>query len=50
MQREDTTHRLSMTAFSLDAIARSRRALRARYGDKPVIYPPPPKTAFELKP
>lgn len=29
---------------------RREAALRARYGDKPVIYPPPPKTAFELKP
>lgn len=25
-------------------------ALRARFGDKPVVYPPMPKTAFELKP
>jgi len=25
-------------------------ALRARYGDKPVIYPPMPEGAFELKP
>ncbi len=29
---------------------RREAALRARYGDKPVIYPPPPKGAFELKP
>lgn len=29
---------------------RRRKALRARFGDKPVIYPPPPKGAFELKP
>jgi hypothetical protein len=25
-------------------------ALRARYGDKPVVYPPMPEGAFELKP
>lgn len=25
-------------------------ALRARFGDKPVVYPPMPKGAFELKP
>ncbi len=30
--------------------ARREAALRARYGDKPVIYPPPPTGAFELKP
>jgi hypothetical protein len=29
---------------------RRQAALRARYGDKPVIYPPPPIGAFELKP
>ena len=29
---------------------RREAALRARFGDKPVIYPPPPKGAFELKP
>lgn len=29
---------------------RREAALRARYGDRPVVYPPPPKTAFELKP
>lgn len=29
---------------------RRRTALRARFGDKPVVYPPPPKGAFELKP
>ncbi|MBG6117872.1 MULTISPECIES: hypothetical protein [unclassified Sphingobium] len=29
---------------------RRRKALRARFGHKPVIYPPPPKDAFELKP
>lgn len=29
---------------------RREAALRARYGDKPVIYPPPPQDAFELKP
>lgn len=29
---------------------RREAALRVRYGDRPVIYPPPPKTAFELKP
>lgn len=30
--------------------ARRDVALRARFGDKPVVYPPMPKTAFELKP
>ncbi|KEQ51647.1 hypothetical protein [Sphingobium chlorophenolicum] len=30
--------------------ARREAALRTRYGDKPVIYPPPPKGAFELTP
>lgn len=29
---------------------RRQTALRARFGDKPVVYPPMPKTAFELKP
>ena len=29
---------------------RREAALRARFGDKPVIYPPPPKSAFELQP
>ncbi|MES2988087.1 MAG: hypothetical protein V4808_09300 [Pseudomonadota bacterium] len=29
---------------------RRQAALLARYGDKPVIYPPPPEGAFELKP
>lgn len=29
---------------------RREAALRARFGDKPVVYPPPPKTAFELNP
>jgi hypothetical protein len=29
---------------------RRETALRAHYGDKPVVYPPPPKGAFELKP
>lgn len=29
---------------------RRQAALRARFGDKPVIYPPMPSTAFELKP
>ncbi|RYG35035.1 MAG: hypothetical protein EON93_07170 [Burkholderiales bacterium] len=29
---------------------RREDALRARYGDRPVIYPPPPYGAFELKP
>jgi hypothetical protein len=28
---------------------RRRAALYARFGDKPVIYPPLPETAFELK-
>lgn len=29
---------------------RRDEALRRRYGDKPIIYPPPPQGAFELKP
>ncbi|KAK0355519.1 hypothetical protein LTR94_008375 [Friedmanniomyces endolithicus] len=29
---------------------RRETVLRARFGDKPVIYPPPPKSAFELQP
>jgi hypothetical protein len=29
---------------------RRETALRARFGDKPVVYPPPPKGAFELNP
>ncbi len=29
---------------------RRDEALRKRYGDKPVVYPPPPEGAFELKP
>lgn len=29
---------------------RRQAALRARFGDKPVVYPPMPKGAFELKP
>ena len=29
---------------------RRETVLRARFGDKPVIYPPPPKNAFELQP
>ena len=29
---------------------RRQTALRARFGGKPVVYPPPPKTTFELKP
>lgn len=29
---------------------RREAVLRARYGDKPVIYPPPPEGAIELKP
>ncbi len=29
---------------------RRQAALRARFGDKPVVYPPPPRGAFELKP
>jgi hypothetical protein len=28
---------------------RRQAALRARFGDKPVVYPPMPKGAFELK-
>lgn len=31
-------------------IERRQAALRARFGDKPVVYPPPPRGAFELKP
>jgi hypothetical protein len=31
-------------------VDRREAALRARFGDKPVIYPPMPSTAFELKP
>ncbi|MBB3981816.1 hypothetical protein GGR44_001475 [Sphingobium fontiphilum] len=29
---------------------RRQTALRARFGDKPVVYPPIPEGAFELKP
>ncbi|RYD50530.1 MAG: hypothetical protein EOP60_11455 [Sphingomonadales bacterium] len=29
---------------------RRQAALHARYGDKTVVYPPPPEGAFELKP
>lgn len=29
---------------------RRETVLRARFGDKPVVYPPPPKSAFELQP
>lgn len=32
------------------SLERRQAALRARFGDKPVVYPPMPKTAFELKP
>lgn len=37
---------------NVDEIDSERRqsALRARFGDKPVVYPPPPTGAFELKP
>lgn len=37
---------------NVETISMERRqaALRARFGDKPVVYPPMPKTAFELKP
>lgn len=37
---------------NVETISMERRqsALRARFGDKPVIYPPMPSTAFELKP
>lgn len=37
---------------NVDIVDGERResALRARFGDKPVVYPPPPKGAFELKP
>lgn len=31
-------------------VERREVALRARFGDKPVVYPPMPDTAFELKP
>lgn len=36
----------------VETISMERReaALRARFGDKPVVYPPMPNTAFELKP
>lgn len=36
---------------NVDIVDSERRqtALRARFGDKPVVYPPPPKGAFELK-
>lgn len=36
----------------VEAVSLERRqaALRARFGDKPVVYPTMPKTAFELKP
>ena len=33
-----------------DDDVRRQSALRARFGDKPVVYPPPPAGAFELKP
>lgn len=29
---------------------RRETVLRARFGDKPIVYPPPPKSAFELQP
>jgi len=32
------------------SLERRQSALSARFGDKPVVYPPMPKTAFELKP
>lgn len=37
---------------NVETISMERRqsALRARFGDKPVIYPPMPSTAVELKP
>jgi len=37
---------------NVETISMERRqaALRARFGDKPVLYPPMPRTAFELKP
>ncbi|MDI1296964.1 MAG: hypothetical protein PSY12_13960 [bacterium] len=38
---------VDVETFSME---RREAALRARYGNKPVIYPPMPKTAFELKP
>lgn len=36
---------------NVDIVDSERRqtALRARFGDKPVVYPPPPKGAFDLK-
>ncbi|HUD90623.1 hypothetical protein [Sphingobium sp.] len=36
----------------VETISMERReaALRARFGEKPVVYPPPPGTGFELKP
>lgn len=38
---------VDVETFDID---RREAALRARYGDKPVVYPPMPGTAFELKP
>lgn len=37
---------------NVDVLDDDRReaALRARFGDKPVVYPPMPKGSFELKP
>jgi hypothetical protein len=37
---------------NVETISMDRRqtALRARFGDKPVVYPPIPEGAFELKP
>ncbi|SEI63275.1 hypothetical protein SAMN05518849_101354 [Sphingobium sp. AP50] len=37
---------------NVETISMDRRqtALRARFGDKPVVYPPMPEGAFELKP
>ena len=33
-----------------DSLDRRDRALRARFGDKPVVYPPPSPHAWTLKP
>jgi hypothetical protein len=38
---------INVETFSME---RRQAALRARFGDKPVVYPPMPKGAFELKP
>lgn len=32
-----------------DVLERRDAVLKARYGDKPIVYPPPPEDAFELR-